>query len=57
MTFRLYLDEDSMNHDLVRGLRARGVAVITALEAGMFDRADADHLDYATTQGWVLCTF
>ena len=46
-----------MDHDMVRALRARGVDVITALEAGMFDRADGDHLDYATAQGRVLCTF
>lgn len=35
MTIRLYLDEDSMRQALVQALRARGVDVITALEAGM----------------------
>jgi predicted nuclease of predicted toxin-antitoxin system len=54
---RLYFDEDSMRRSLVRALRARGVDVITALEAGMIEREDAEHLDYATEQGRVLCTF
>lgn len=57
MTIRLYFDEDSMRRSLVRALRARGVDVITALDAGMIEREDAEHLDYATEQGRVLCTF
>ena len=57
MTIRLYLDEDSMCHSLVRALRARGVDVLTAWEAGMIERSDADHLEYATRQGRVVCTF
>jgi len=54
---RLYFDEDSMHRSLVRALRARGVDVITALDADMIERKDAEHLDYATQQGRVLCTF
>jgi predicted nuclease of predicted toxin-antitoxin system len=54
---RLYFDEDSMHRSLVRALRARGVDVVTALDAGMIERADAEHLDYATGQGRVLCSF
>lgn len=57
MTIRLYLDEDSMRRSLVRALRARGVDVVTALDAGMIEREDWEHLDYATEQGRVLCTF
>ena len=57
MTIRLYFDEDSMRRSLVRALRARGVDVITALDAGMIEREDAEHLDYATEQGRVLCSF
>ncbi len=53
----LYLDEDSMDRDLVTALRARGVDVITAADAGMLGRSDADHLDYATSQGRVLYSF
>lgn len=57
MTIRLYFDEDSMDHSLVRALRARGIDVVTALEAGMIARRDIEHLDYAANQGRVLCTF
>ena len=57
MTIRLYVDEDAMDRDLVQALRARGVDVITALDAGMIERRDEDHLRYATAQGRVLYTF
>jgi len=46
-----------MDQTLVRALRARGLDVTTAFEAGMIDRADSDHLAFATAQGRVLCTF
>jgi predicted nuclease of predicted toxin-antitoxin system len=46
-----------MDQALVQALRARNVDVITALDAGMIDREDAEHLDYATEHGRVLCTF
>jgi hypothetical protein len=32
----LYIDEDAMDGDLVRGLRSRGIDVVTAAEAGDF---------------------
>lgn len=54
---RLYCDEDSMDRDLVRALRARGVDVTTAFEEDMIDRADEEHLDYATQQGRALFSF
>jgi uncharacterized protein with PIN domain len=54
---RLYLDEDSMARTLIRALRARGVDVESALEAGMVDRSDAEHLELATRQGRVLFSF
>lgn len=57
MTIRLYLEEDSMRYALVRALRARGVDVLTALEAGMIARDDREHLEYATTQGRALHSF
>ena len=41
---RLYLDEDAMSRSLVFGLRARNVDVLTASEAAMVNRPDADHL-------------
>ena len=57
MTIRLYMDEDTMDQALVQALRARNVDVITALDAGMIEREDAEHLDCATEQGRVWCSF
>lgn len=37
-----------MRSALVRALRARGVDVLTALDAGMIERSDEEHLEYAT---------
>src|SRR2546425_9851675 len=51
------MDEDSMEQALARALRARGLDILTAHEAGMVERADADHLAFATRMGRVLCTF
>ena len=57
MTIRLYLDEDSMDQDLVQALRVRGVDLMTPQEAGMLAREDREQLDYATDQGRVLYRF
>ncbi len=57
MTLRLYLDEDSMDQDLVRALRARGIDIVTALEADMIERADEDHLNWATSHDRVVYSF
>jgi predicted heme/steroid binding protein len=54
---RLYLDEDSERHSLVRELRARGTDVITAAEAGMTGRTDEEQLDWAALNGRALYTF
>ena len=54
---RLYGDEDSMDQDWVRALRARGMDVTTALEENMVSREDERHLDCATQQGRVLFSF
>jgi len=54
---RLYMDEDSMDQALVRGLRARGVDILTAEDAGMIQSNDPDHLAYAAAERRVLCTF
>jgi uncharacterized protein DUF5615 len=54
---RLYFDEDSLTHGLVVALRARGMDVATALEAGMLERSDEEHLAYATAEGRTLFTF
>lgn len=55
--FSLYLDEDSMDRELVTALRARGLDVLTATEGGMIERADSEHLVYATSQQRVLFSF
>lgn len=44
MTIRLYFDEDSMDHRLVRALQARGMNVRTALDENMIDRADEEEV-------------
>ncbi|MDX2230062.1 MAG: DUF5615 family PIN-like protein [Leptolyngbyaceae cyanobacterium bins.349] len=53
----LYLDEDSMDKALVNALKARGVDVITAGDAGMMGCSDEAHLDFATSVGRILYTF
>jgi hypothetical protein len=57
MTIRLYIEEDAMDKDLVQALRARGIDVLTAFEAGMIERKDEEHLKYATAEGRVLYSF
>ena len=57
MTIRLYFDEDSMQHALVNALRARGIDVLTALEAQRIERSDEDHLDFATATGPCVVQF
>lgn len=54
---RLYLDEDSMRRLLAFGLRARGVDVLTAAEAGMINRPDEDQLDFAANSARALYTY
>jgi len=56
MKIQLYLDEDSMRHSLVLALRARGVDVLTAFEAGMIHRDDMEHVEYASARGRVVYT-
>ena len=46
-----------MDSDLVRGLRSRGIDLLTALDAGMIRRADEEHLSLATARGRVLYSF
>ena len=46
-----------MDGDVVRGLRSRGIDVITAADAGMIRRTDEEHLSFATTAGRALYSF
>jgi hypothetical protein len=54
---RLYFDEDSMQHALVEAPRLRRIDVLTALEADRIERPDAEHLEFAATEGRVLYSF
>ncbi len=49
MTIRLYVDEDAMAHILVKGLRARGIDLLTVLEENMTGRNDEEQLEYAAS--------
>jgi len=57
MTIHLYIDEDAMDKDLCQALQARGVDVLTALDAKMIECSDEQHLEYATEQNRVLYSF
>jgi hypothetical protein len=46
-----------MDGDLVRGLRSRGIDVVTAADARMIRRKDEEHLSWAAGQGRVLYSF
>jgi hypothetical protein len=56
-SLRLYLDEDSMDDDLVAALRLRGVDVDTANERGMLGRSDVAQLRWSSAQGRTLYSF
>jgi hypothetical protein len=53
----LYVDEDAIDRDLVRGLRSSEIDVMTAAEADMILRTDEEHLTFATMQGRALYSF
>ena len=46
-----------MDGDLVRGLRSRGIDILTGADAGMIRRQDEEHLSLATVQGRALYSF
>lgn len=57
MTIKLYFDEDSMRQSLIMALKSRGINVTTALDEKMIAKSDAEHLEYATKNGWTLFSF
>lgn len=57
MQIRLYLDEDASSRSLARGLRTRGIDVLTAAEAEQLQRDDLSQLEFATAQGRVIYTY
>lgn len=56
MQIRLYLDEDSMSKALAHNLRLRGIDVTTVAEEGRQGLSDLEQLEFATSQGRVICT-
>jgi hypothetical protein len=54
---RIYIDEDAMQRALVVALRARRIDVQSALDAGMINRGDEDHLRWSTKEERVLYSF
>jgi hypothetical protein len=52
----LFLDEDSMDRGLVRGLRSAGVDIVTAGEAGRRGFPDEEQLRFAATLSRTLYT-
>jgi hypothetical protein len=54
---RLYVDEDASEEAVVRGLRARGVDVLTTLETDRAGSSDAEQLAFATGQRRTIYTF
>jgi Domain of unknown function (DUF5615) len=57
MKLRLYLDEDTVDDDLVKALKGRGIDIFTAYDAGMAKFLDEQQLKYAAEQGRVLYSF
>jgi hypothetical protein len=54
---KLYLDEDAQRTDLIQGLRARKIDVLTVSEAYMLGQSDESNLQYAHDRGRVIFTF
>jgi hypothetical protein len=53
MAIKFYTDEH-VSPAVVKGLRTRGIEVLTAKEAGMLDARDKKHIELAVTQGMVI---
>ncbi len=56
MQIRLYIDEDTMSRSLMKGLRARGIDVISVSDEDTVGLDDAAQLELATKLNRVLCT-
>ena len=54
---RLYVDEDAGEKTVVHGLRARGVDILTTIEANRCGTTDAEQLAFAIQQGRSIYTF
>jgi len=54
---RLYTDEDAGENAVVQGLRARGIDVLTSVDANRCGTTDQDQLAFAVQQGRSIYTF
>ncbi|NUQ65620.1 MAG: DUF5615 family PIN-like protein [Pirellulales bacterium] len=54
---RLYMDEDAGESAVVQGLRARGIDVLTTIEANQCGATDREQLAFAARQGRAIYTF
>jgi hypothetical protein len=54
---RLYLDEDTMDSDLLRALRLRKVDVLSVGEAKMLSRSDEEQLKWALDNQRIIYSF
>lgn len=54
---RLYVDEDAGENAVVNGLRARGIDVLTTVEADQGGATDRDQLVFAAQQERTIYTF
>ncbi len=54
---RLYIDEDACETAVVKGLRARGIDVLTTLQAGRSATDDQNQLSFATEQKRAIYSF
>jgi uncharacterized protein with PIN domain len=52
---RFYADEH-VPRAIIRGLRERGIDVLTVSDAGLLRASDEEHLQFANSQGCVLIT-
>lgn len=54
---RLYIDEDAEENAVVQGLRARGVDLLTTIEAEKVGATDPEQLAFAITGGRAIYSF
>jgi hypothetical protein len=54
---RLYVDEDASEQAVVRGLRERGIDVVTTADAGRLGSTDFEQLAHAVEHGRAVYTF
>jgi len=54
---RLYFDEDSARHSLIRELRVRGADVVTPLDVEMMGKTDEEQLQWAAINHRVIYSF